>query len=117
MSNRFHCLVWSDWNSQFEVEHENGIRFDVNYYYWPGSWIADRPGFMTGSGIPQRFAQLDGTMVDVYQAPTQMTDESGQSYPFTPNTLLDRASAWEVGRGFSKIGSVVARCRSSCGIT
>ena len=38
-----------------------------------------------------RFAELDGTMIDVYQATTQMTDESEQTYPFTPNTLLDRA--------------------------
>ena len=30
-------------------------------------------------------------MIDVYQAATQMTDESGQSYPFTIDTLLDRA--------------------------
>jgi len=38
-----------------------------------------------------RFADLDGTTIDVYQATTQMTDESGQSYPFTADTLLDRA--------------------------
>jgi len=30
-------------------------------------------------------------MVDVYQTQTVMTDESEQSFPFTPNTLLDRA--------------------------
>ena len=30
-------------------------------------------------------------MIDVFQANTSMTDESGQTYPFTPNTLLDRA--------------------------
>jgi hypothetical protein len=30
-------------------------------------------------------------MIDVYQAATQMTDESDQAYPFTINTLLDRA--------------------------
>ena len=35
----------------------------------------------TGSGMPMRFADLDGSMIDVYQAATQMTDESGQSYP------------------------------------
>ena len=45
----------------------------------------------TGSGMPMRFADLDGSMIDVYQAATQMTDESGQSYPFTIDTLLDRA--------------------------
>jgi hypothetical protein len=90
-TNRMHCLVWSDWVTQAEVELANGIRLDANYYYWPGSWVNDRPGFMTGSGMLQRFARTDGTMIDVYQAATQMTDESGQSYPFTPNTLLDRA--------------------------
>ena len=31
--------------------------------------------------MPMRFADLDGTMIDVYQATTQMTDESGQTYP------------------------------------
>ena len=49
------------------------------------------PGIFTGSGMPMRFADTDGTMIDVYQATTQMTDESGQTYPFTINTLLDRA--------------------------
>lgn len=38
-----------------------------------------------------RFSDLDGGMIDVYQAPTQMTDESGQSYPLTINALLDKA--------------------------
>ena len=53
--------------------------------------MGNRPGFFTGSGMPMRFADLDGTMIDVYQATTQMTDESGQTYPFTIDTLLDRA--------------------------
>ena len=30
-------------------------------------------------------------MIDVYEATSQMTDESGQQYPFTVDTLLDRA--------------------------
>ena len=46
---------------------------------------------MNGSGMPMRFTDTDGSLIDVYQAATQMTDESGQSYPFTPNTLFDRA--------------------------
>jgi Domain of unknown function (DUF4082)/Bacterial Ig-like domain/Purple acid Phosphatase, N-terminal domain len=91
VSNRYHCLVWSDWISHAQTELANGMRMDVNYYYWPPSWVGDRPGFFTGSGIPMRFATTNGTMVDAYQATTQMTDESGQSYPFTPDTLLDRA--------------------------
>jgi len=90
-SNRIHCLVWSDWSSHPLVELGHNMRLDVNYYYWPQEWVRDRPGFMTASGMPMRLTDTDGTMLDVYQATTQMTDESGQSYPFTPATLLDRA--------------------------
>ena len=59
--NRTHCIAWSDWATQAKVEEDNGIRFDTNYYYWPGTWVQDRPGFMTGSGMPMRFADIDGT--------------------------------------------------------
>jgi hypothetical protein len=91
VTNRTHCLVWSDWFSQVTVQAMNGIRFDHNYYYYPASWITNRPGMFTGSGWPMRFANVDGEMADVYQAATQMTDESGQVYPFTIDALLDRA--------------------------
>jgi large repetitive protein len=90
-THRLHCLVWSDYITQTQVELAHGIRLDTTYYYWPPSWLQDRPGFFTGSGMPMRFAALDGTMIDVYQATTQMTDESGQTYPFTINALLDKA--------------------------
>ncbi len=94
-TNRTHCIVWSDYMTQPQVELAHGIRLDTNYYYWPPSWLADRPGFFTGSGMPMRFALLDGTMIDIYQATTQMTDESGQTYPFTINALLDKAIGTE----------------------
>ena len=90
-TNRTHCIVWSDYVTQAKVELTHGIRLDTNYYYFPAVWVLDRPGFFTGSGMPMRFVDLDGTMIDVYQAATQMTDESGQTYPFTVNTLLDKA--------------------------
>lgn len=55
------------------MELAHGIRLDTNYYYyWPESWIQDRPGIFTGSGMPMRFADLDGKMIDVYQATTQI---------------------------------------------
>jgi Domain of unknown function (DUF4082)/Bacterial Ig-like domain len=90
-TNRTHCIAWSDWSTQAQVESTHSIGFDTNYYYWPPGWLLDRPGFFTGSSMPMRFTEPDGTLIDVYQATTQMTDESGQSYPATVNTLLDRA--------------------------
>ncbi len=90
-TNRTHCIVNSDYATQWQVELTNNIRLDTNYYYFPGTWILDRPGMFTGSGMPMRFATLTGQMIDVYQAPTQMTDESAQTFPKNINTLLDNA--------------------------
>ena len=90
-TNRTHCVAWSDWSTEAEVESAHGIRLDTTYYYWPAGWVQDRPGLFTGSGMPMRFAKRDGTLIDCYQAATQMTDESGQSYPMTADSLLDRA--------------------------
>jgi hypothetical protein len=94
-TNRMHCIAWSDYTSQAELDYTRGIRLDTSYYYWPAPWILDRPGLFTGSGMPMRFAKTDGTMIDVYQAVTQMTDESGQTYPLHVDTLLDRAVGTE----------------------
>jgi hypothetical protein len=96
-TSRFHCIAYSDWDSQPKTELRHGIRFDANYYYWPGSWVQDRPGFMTGSGIPMRFTDTNGRMIDVYQGATDMTNESGQSYPYTPDTLLGNAVDNNIG--------------------
>ena len=90
-TSRTHCITWSDWASQPKVELENGVRLDTNYYYWPQEWVQDKPGLFTGSGMPMRFADRNGSPIDVYQATTQMTDESGQSYPGTVDALLDGA--------------------------
>ena len=90
-THRMHCISWSDYDSQPTIELKHGIRLDTTYYYWPASWINDRPGLFTGSGMPMRFADRNGNLINVYQATSQMTDESGQTYPLHINTLLDNA--------------------------
>jgi hypothetical protein len=97
-TSRNHCIVWSDWDSVAKAEAAHGIRLDTNYYYWPGSWVGNRAGLMTGSGFPMRFAQTDGALIDVYQATSQLNDELTDN--LAPdlntelgflNTLLDNA--------------------------
>jgi hypothetical protein len=90
-THRTHCIAWSDYATQPAVELAHGIRLDTTYYYWPSGWVANTPGLFTGSGMPMRFTDSGGNLIDVIQAATQMTDESGQSYPFTIDTLLDNA--------------------------
>lgn len=91
VTNRTHCMPWSTWSSHASVENAHGIRFDVNYYYWPGSWIQNRPGMFTGSGMPMRFSNMTGSIIDCYQGPTVITDESGQTISTHINSLLDKA--------------------------
>jgi len=91
ITQRHHCIAWSDWVTGAQVQLAHGIRLDTSYYFWPPGWVLNRPGFFNGSGMPMRFADLDGTVIDVYNAATQMTDESGQQYPYTIDTLLDKA--------------------------
>ena len=90
-TNRTHCIPWSDWATHAKVELDHGIRFDTNYYYWPEAWIQNRPGMFTGSGMPMRFADADGSLIDVYQAATQITDESGMDIPAHIAALLGNA--------------------------
>ena len=96
-TTRTHCIAWSDFDSQPIIEAANGIRLDTNYYYWPGSWVGQKPGLMTGSGFPQRFAALNGSLIDVYQATTQLNDELTNTPTDVPtetafaNALLDNA--------------------------
>jgi len=90
-THRMHCIGWSDYDSQPITELNHGIRLDASYYYWPATWVNNVPGMFTGSGMPMRFTDRNGNLIDVYQATTQMTDESGQTYPFNTDTLLDNA--------------------------
>ncbi|MEQ1796488.1 MAG: DUF4082 domain-containing protein [Lacibacter sp.] len=90
-TNRTHCAVWSDWGSKPTVQISKGIRLNMDYYYWPDTWVQNRPGLFTGSGLPMRLANTDGTIFDNYQLPTQITDESGINVSNHINTLLDNA--------------------------
>ncbi|WP_185996142.1 Ig-like domain-containing protein [Nocardioides campestrisoli] len=73
--SRLHCIVWSDPVTQPRIGRAHGVRFDMNYYYWPREWVRGREGFMTGSGMPMRFSDLDGGLIDVYQQETHLVDE------------------------------------------
>ncbi|WP_245346661.1 Ig-like domain-containing protein [Arthrobacter stackebrandtii] len=89
--SRIHCIAWSDWTTQVEVERAWGIRMDMNYYYWPGSWVQGRAGFMTGSGLPMRFSDSDGALLNVYQQATHLVDTTFVASPQAVEGLLQRA--------------------------
>lgn len=88
---RFHCIVWNGWTESAELEAEAGIRFDMNYYNWPPAWLDGRPGYMAGSALPMPFVTEDGTVLDIYQAATQLVNEDQVPHVFGVRTMIERA--------------------------
>ncbi|GAA1889882.1 hypothetical protein GCM10009715_39620 [Paeniglutamicibacter psychrophenolicus] len=93
--NRLHCIAWSQWSTQASTERSWGMRIDMNYYYWPGDWIRQRAGFMTGSGFPMRFSDPEGNLINVYQQETHLVDEVFADHPEAVEQLLERATGPE----------------------
>lgn len=100
-TERTHAILWWDWTFFPNIENDYGIRMDANYYHYPSHWVdrgltGDKNGMMTGSAMPMRFADLDGTLVNTYQLATQLNDEAAQNYPAAPNEVFGRA----ISQGF-----------------
>ena len=88
---RTYCSPWGDWSGEAETEAANNTRMDTHYQFKPLAWVGDRPGLFTGSALPMRFARSDGSSIDCYQLAVELTEESGQTYPTTVDSLLTRA--------------------------
>ncbi len=74
-TNRSHCFVFSDWDTQPKVEEQLGIRLDENYtpYALPGT--KNRLGRLNGSALPMRFTDVAGSTLDIYQLVSDMDYE------------------------------------------
>ncbi len=91
-TQRHHCIAWSDWSTGAEVQLTQ--RHPARHHLLllaAELGRRTRPDCSTARRCRCASRRLDGSLIDVYLAATQMTDESGQTYPFTIDTLLDRA--------------------------
>jgi hypothetical protein len=68
---RHHRLQWLGWAEQAKLERTHGLSMDLNF-------TTARPvrnGYLFGAGRPLRFVDDDGTVLDVWQQPTQFEDD------------------------------------------
>ena len=104
-TGRNHWAVWCSNDSlekkqfaeQAVIEERYGLGFDCNYYQFGGNkvypnWIGD-VGHFTGSGIPMKFADASGRILNVYQSNTQLPDETWleENIESKSKTLIDRS--------------------------
>ncbi len=104
-TGRNHWVVWCSKDSaerkqfaeQAVIEEKYGIGMDCNYYQFGGNrvypnWIGD-VGHFTGSGIPMKFADTAGRILNVYQSNTQLPDETWlkENIESKSKTLISRS--------------------------
>ena len=102
---RNHWIVWcgtapngrQDFTAQASIEAKHGIRLDCNVYHWDegstrGAFLGPIGNF-TGSGLPMKFIDDRGEVLDIYESVTQVPDEQwGKGTLFTNfKILLDRS--------------------------
>jgi hypothetical protein len=73
---RIHCYIWEGWADVPKIDQQFGIRYTMEYEWYPNSWLGSNTGSLTGSYMTMRFADLDGTLIDVYNAPTDLDYEN-----------------------------------------
>jgi hypothetical protein len=102
---RNHWIVWcgrasdgrQDFTAQASIEAKYGIRLDCNVYHFDqqstrGHFLGPIGNF-TGSGLPMKFMDAQGGVLDVYESITQLPDEQwGRGNLFNNfRVLLDRS--------------------------
>ena len=102
---RNHWIVWCgtdpegkrDFTAQASIEAKYGVRLDCNLYHFDqgstkGHFLGPISNF-TGSGLPMKFIDASGGVLDVYQSITQLPDEQWLKGNLFSNfkILLDRS--------------------------
>ena len=78
-TTRTHRILWKGWVETARVQAQYGMRMNLDYYHYGpafkkenGEWVY---GHFTGSGLPMKFIDEDGKILDIYQQNTQLVDE------------------------------------------
>lgn len=81
------------WVGNARVHAELGFPLNLDYYM--RGQVTARPdgtqahGYLTGSGLPMRFVDLNGEILPVYQQLTNIVDEQYMAQPFYPDWRRD----------------------------
>ena len=91
VAHRSHGCIFPGYVSSAKTLLKHGIRMDTNYLGMSGIGTS----FINGSALPVKFADENGSVIDVYELSTQISDDS-----FSPKLLVEQRSteqAMELG--------------------
>jgi hypothetical protein len=99
---RTHRVLWKGWVETAKVQASLGFRMNLDYYHIgpafknkAGEW---RFGHFTGSGLPMRFVDEQGEILNIYQQLTQLADEHLFRVPWGAHVDLSPEEAIEVSQ-------------------
>ncbi len=98
-SERNHCYAWYGYAGEPEVDAlpTIGIRMNVNKTYYPAGYVnGNYAGYFAGTAMPMRFTTGNGTLIDVYDAPTLLTDDNGGGGTWLPGAIASMLD-WAIG--------------------
>jgi hypothetical protein len=83
---RTHRVLWTGWVETARTQAAHGIRMNLDYYHY-GPFLRKSDdvwafGHLTGSGLPMRFVDEQGRVLDVFQQLTQLVDEQMMQMPW-----------------------------------
>jgi hypothetical protein len=78
-TTRTHRILWTGWVETARIQAQYGIRMNMDYYHYgpafqqeDGEWVY---GHFNGSGLPMKFMDENGQVLNIYQQNTQLVDE------------------------------------------
>jgi hypothetical protein len=88
-TTRTHRVLWHGWTDTAHVQASYAVRMNTDYYHIgptfqrpDGGWAF---GFFTGSGLPMRFVDAEGRLIDAWQQTTHLVDEQVLAMPWESN--------------------------------
>jgi hypothetical protein len=101
-STRTHAVLWTGWVESARLQAQYGIRLNHDYYQigqmfrdGQGRWLS---GYFTGSGLPMRFVDEQGRLLNIYQQLTQLADDHLLKLHWTGVAELSAEDALAVAR-------------------
>lgn len=83
---RTHRILWDGWVETARVQAAHGIRMNMDFYHYgtafqkeSGEWVY---GLFNGSGLPMKFVDAQGRILNIYQQVTQLVDEHLMKLPW-----------------------------------
>jgi hypothetical protein len=102
---RNHSLDWNGWIDMAKIESRFGTALDTNYYHYIPQFMqypGNENGYLTGSGLAQKFVDEDGNPLSIYQALTEWPDEwfADQGFGVTNTTALIKSMMTAAQNGY-----------------